>query len=189
MNQIWQMWPSILDDTTIDKIVAEAYTYQEQDGNVGDTAPVNDTNYRRSKIRWIDVYNPTSFFLKDLAWHFASIANRNAFGFDIDIVHEMQYTEYSSDNNGTYGWHHDVFWGSNRPYDRKLSVIFQLTDESDYQGGDFQIESQYEQPWANSVKKKGTVIVFPSFIPHQVTPVTSGLRRSLVTWIEGPKFK
>lgn len=32
-------------------------------------------------------------------------------------------------------------------------------------------------------------IVFPSFMPHGVEPVTKGIRYSVVTWMVGPYFK
>ena len=51
------------------------------------------------------------------------------------------------------------------------------------------IEPQYEQPNPHSLKQQGTVFVFPSTLRHQVTPVTSGVRKSLVAWVEGPKWK
>ena len=38
-------------------------------------------------------------------------------------------------------------------------------------------------------KKKGTLLIFPSYLRHRVLPVTSGVRRSLVAWFWGPKWK
>jgi PKHD-type hydroxylase len=70
-----------------------------------------------------------------------------------------------------------------------MSIVIQLTDPSEYEGGDFEIDSQYPQLPKEEIREKGSVLVFPSFIPHRVTPVTKGVRRSLVSWIEGPKFR
>jgi predicted 2-oxoglutarate/Fe(II)-dependent dioxygenase YbiX len=36
---------------------------------------------------------------------------------------------------------------------------------------------------------QGSLVAFPSFMTHRVTPVTRGLRWSLVTWLEGPPFR
>ncbi len=36
---------------------------------------------------------------------------------------------------------------------------------------------------------KGRMIFFPSFLIHRVAPVTQGIRRSLVIWVTGPKFR
>ena len=66
-------------------------------------------------------------------------------------------------------------------------MSIQLTDPSEYEGGELQLKSK------NSIttvsKKKGTIIFFPSFMLHRVTPVTKGVRHSLVGWITGPPFK
>jgi PKHD-type hydroxylase len=70
---------------------------------------------------------------------------------------------------------------------RKLSMVLQLSDPSEYDGGDLEFYVQSEPIKAE--KKKGIVYVFPSWVLHRVTPVTRGTRRSLVMWIAGPKFK
>ena len=36
---------------------------------------------------------------------------------------------------------------------------------------------------------KGTIVIFPGFIWHKVTPVTKGKRHTLVIWALGKKFK
>ena len=78
---------------------------------------------------------------------------------------------------------------------RKLSLTLQLTDKTKYEGGDFQLK------WIQNNKKDllnivtiddakdiGTVIVFPSFIHHQILPITKGKRESLVNWSLGKSF-
>jgi PKHD-type hydroxylase len=70
---------------------------------------------------------------------------------------------------------------------RKLSLVVQLSNPSDYSGGDLQIRSGHGE--ATVSKTQGTVIVFPSYLLHQVTPVTGGLRESLVLWSGGNSYK
>ena len=68
----------------------------------------------------------------------------------------------------------------------ELSIVVQLSDESEYEGGLFQISRgshTFDGP-----KEKGSVIIFPSFVLHRVLPVTSGERNSLVSWISGPRL-
>ncbi len=73
---------------------------------------------------------------------------------------------------------------------RKLSMTILLN--GNYQGGEFKfasynkLESEVEIP---DFKNAGSVIVFPSFMEHQVAPVTKGTRYSLVAWFVGPPFK
>ena len=69
---------------------------------------------------------------------------------------------------------------------RKLSITVQLSDPSDYEGGDLQFLITREPVTAK--REKGNAIVFPSFMIHQVKPVTKGVRYSLVCWCSGPAF-
>ena len=186
MNQLWQLWSGVLDDTVVQSIITECEYYKPQGATLGLNSTVND-QYRRSEVRWIDKYDQNSKFIADLIWKYAEEANNNAFGFDITNVNEIQYTIYNSEEKGKYDWHFDTFWANPKMVDRKLSVIIQLSDSDDYEGGDFEIDQQYNQP--QGIRQKGTVFVFPSFLRHRVKEVTKGTRKSLVAWIEGPKFR
>lgn len=180
------MWQGEIDDATIENIITECEYYEPKDASLGLDGR-QDSEYRRSEVRWIDKNDSNSKFIADLIWYYVENANRNAFGFDISGIFDIQYTIYKAEDEGKYDWHHDTFWGNDGAYDRKLSVIFQLSDPSDYDGGQFEIDHQYAQPIG--FNEKGSVIVFPSFIPHRVTEVTRGTRKSLVAWVEGPKFR
>ena len=73
---------------------------------------------------------------------------------------------------------------------RKLSLTFLLSEPNvDFEGGDFQIVLAQENQAQTIEMKKGRIIAFPSFVLHRVTPVTKGERKSIVIWVEGPKFK
>lgn len=189
MNQLWQYWHAHLEDAMIDDIIRVGEQYPVANAGLGfDGSTIND-EYRSSEIRWIDPHHWSNRFLTDMLWYFAKEANRNAFGFDIDYLPDIQYTKYSAAEDGKYDWHCDTFWANPTTYDRKISIVIQLTDPSEYEGGDFQLDPQYAQMPAEIIRAKGTVLVFPSFLNHRVTPVTRGVRRSLVSWIQGPKFR
>jgi PKHD-type hydroxylase len=68
-----------------------------------------------------------------------------------------------------------------------------LVDGSEYEGGDFQLDFRNEEennPYTvKKVRKKGSVVIFPSFVWHRVTPVTSGQRYSLVCWTLGRPYQ
>ena len=182
------MWKGGVDDDTIQNIITECEHYTSNQAQIGyDNGGYLNDSTRRSEVRWIDKHDVNSKFIADLLWKYAQDANRNAFGFDITMVNEIQYTIYKSEERGKYDWHFDTFWSNPTTYDRKLSIIIQLSDSEDYEGGDFQIDEQYPQP--EGIRTKGTVFVFPSFLHHRVTEVTKGTRKSLVAWIEGPKFR
>jgi PKHD-type hydroxylase len=146
------------------------------------------TNYRSSEVCWI-VDNDINNLIDRCAYK----ANRSDYGFNLShMQRDIQFARYDSKYEGHYNWHIDTFWGNPSKFDRKLTVIVQLSDSNDYEGGDLLIDntnSFTEQVSnLNDIREKGTVIVFPSFLRHKVTPVTSGVRESLVSWIEGPKF-
>ena len=82
---------------------------------------------------------------------------------------------------------------------RKLSMTCQLTDGSEYSGGELEFDFRnYDPPKrdesqhlrkATEILPKGSIIVFPSFVWHRVKPVTRGVRYSLVLWHLGYPFK
>ena len=186
MNSIWQMWARDVSPTTCNKIIQECEQLSPMEAGVGgQSSNVVDNKIRKSEIRWAGDIQ----WIKDLIYGYASTANRNAFGFDINYLQDVQYTIYKGTDEGFYNWHYDTFWAGENAYDRKISVIIQLSDPSDYEGGEFLLEDQYEQPNATELKQRGTVLCFPSFFMHTVKPVTKGIRKSLVAWIEGPKFR
>jgi len=77
---------------------------------------------------------------------------------------------------------------------RKLSMTLNLNGAESYEGGllqfDFGPHARHKRyHTCEEIKPKGSICVFPSFIPHQVTPVTTGTRYSLVMWCLGRPFK
>ena len=70
---------------------------------------------------------------------------------------------------------------------RKLSLSIQLTDPKEYEGGELYLHENEE---GKEMKKgQGDLVLFPSYILHEVKPVTKGERNSLVTWVTGKQFK
>ena len=102
-----------------------------------------------------------------------SKANVDVFNIEVGNKAEMQFTEYNAKQRGHYDWHHDVHWNGQADTDRKLSVTIQLSDTSEYQGGDFEFD---EVKTTADFRSKGTVLVFPSYLRHRVLPLTSGTR-------------
>jgi PKHD-type hydroxylase len=96
---------------------------------------------------------------------------------------ELQLANY--EGNGFFEWHMD--FGPGDISNRKLSITVQLSDPSEYEGGELQF--MINQNIITAPKEKGTAIIFPSFALHRVTPVTSGVRKSIVGWIGGPPYK
>lgn len=189
MNQIWQFWRGGASEALVNNIIEVGNQYPVQPTGMGFDGAEQNTDQRSSELRWIDPNHHVASNIVAALWYYGREANRNAFGFDIDYMPEIQYTTYYSEAQGKYDWHCDTFWANPSSYDRKISIIIQLSDSSDYEGGDFEIDPRYPPLPKDAIRDKGTVIVIPSFVNHRVTPVTSGIRKSLVTWIQGPKFR
>lgn len=189
MNQIWQFWQGNLQDNIVEDIINTGEQYPVADPGLGFDGSTLNNDLRSTEIRWINPVHSQNDYLTNILWYFAREANKNAFGFDVDYMPDIQYTKYTAEQNGKYDWHCDTFWANPTTYDRKISIVVQLSDSSDYEGGDFELDPQYPQLPVDEIRQKGSVIVFPSFITHRVTPVTKGERKSLVAWIQGPKFR
>ena len=71
---------------------------------------------------------------------------------------------------------------------RKLSLILQLSDPDDYEGGEVQFMNSSGKSFF-APKTRGTILVFDSRTMHRVKKVTSGNRKSIVAWVEGPRWK
>ena len=191
MKAIWQMWESDLSDEQVNQIIKECEYYEPVDSKVGFGADGKDSpqEIRSSTVRWVNPKDINSTFISELLWDYAQRANREVFGVDIDRIYDIQYTIYEAEKGGHYAEHFDTFWANQTMSDRKLSITIQLSDSADYKGGDFIFDQEHEPPDANKLRKKGTVLVFPSPIRHAVKPVTKGVRKSLVAWGEGPKWR
>lgn len=83
---------------------------------------------------------------------------------------------------GFYGMHPDM--GSRRFSTRKLSVVVFLSDPLSYGGG----ELVFYPDMPPVPRGQGQLVVFPSYLMHEVLPVTAGRRHSLVAWAHGPAF-
>ena len=66
-------------------------------------------------------------------------------------------------------------------------MVIQLSDPKDYEGGIFEFEDTL--PKLENFQTRGSVLVFPSYLRHRVTKITKGERKSLVNWLEGPRWK
>jgi PKHD-type hydroxylase len=107
--------------------------------------------------------------------------NDTVYGFVVSQFKEgFQFTRYKVGEY--YGPHFDI--GPGRLTERKLSLTIQLSAPEEYTGGDLIIYPEFVAP-----RDRGTMTVFPSFMCHSVSPVKSGVRYSLVSWLAGPPFR
>lgn len=188
MKHWWQSFNGALSKAECEELVAYALTKPAVTATVGHGGKsVVDDHLRRSKVRWLSRADPVLSELVARIEMMGLKANANGFGFDLAGFHEIQFTEYNADNDGTYGWHEDNCWKKDTPFDRKMSMVIQLSDKDSYTGG--KLELTNDPLPAGTFENQGDAIFFPSFNRHRVTPVKLGTRYSLVTWFVGPKFR
>ena len=162
------------------------------------------------KIRDSKVYfMSSSNWLGGLIWYYIQQANEKNFRYDLTDFDngQMQYTIYGKDQ--FYTWHRDqdidtayeckVFpsSGGNTAEDkvmlmgehvRKLSFSLQLNGSNDYKGGELEIEDNASN-LHEMEKAQGNLTIFDSRLRHRVNPVSKGVRRSLVGWVVGPRWR
>ncbi len=164
----------------------------ENDEKLKDLKKIRDSN-----VSWI-----SESWLYDELFRYINIANRNAeWNYQWDWAEEVQFTKYRL--NQFYHWHKDA---AATPYGpdkgnlagkyRKLSMIVQLSNPNDYEGGEVEFnfndnppDEKSTQVLAEEMQPQGSIVVFPGFVWHRVKPVTSGTRYSLVMWCCGKAFQ
>ena len=186
-NAIHEYWvfDNAVDKNTCDKIIDSAKEWQT--GSI--MGNLNEIHKEKPNTRITDVTWCNEKWVYDLVWDYLHTANYNSnWNFQIDSCEAMQIGRYNKD--GHYDFHIDgngftKFDNGNQfthGKTRKLSMSIILND--DFEGGEFEF---FTKEKVNS--KRGTVIVFPSYMLHRVKPVTKGTRYSLVTWFCGEPFK
>lgn len=189
ITQSFCYWVNVFNQDELDRIEELMKEVPLMESMVSGSAGLVDKNVRRSKISFHN-YNEKNSWIFDRLNLIIENLNSRFFNYDINGYDGIQYGEYHASEQGKYDWHMDMYIGMMPDADletRKLSLVLWLND--DYEGGEFElIHTSLESP-VTIPKEKGKLIIFPSFLFHRVTPVTKGVRKSLVAWIVGPKFK
>lgn len=136
-------------------------------------------------IFWLYINNTTEWLYRKCV-DLVNLANEQYYNFDLTCIETLQYTEYKV--NQFYTKHIDCFSKEDNDYPRKLSFSIQLSDPSEYEGGELILHTGKIEPEI-AIKQKGSIIFFPSYLLHEVTPVTKGIRKSLVGWVRGPTWR
>ena len=181
--------------------------------DMGDSKLINDVldkDIRKSKNTWI----PTTHWITGWLWHYVEMANRNNFLYDLSFIESesMQYARYGVGEY--YHWHSDTsipvqykpqiqISANDSTTDdnylreraaiknelvRKISFSLQLSDPDDYEGGNIQFIDESNKNYI-APRQKGSLIIFDSRTKHRVCKVRSGVRKSIVGWVVGPRWK
>ena len=160
---------------------------------------------RNSQNAWI----PTTHWCAGFLWHYIQRANRENFLYNLRNIdgESMQFTRYEAGQ--FYGWHNDAglatqykpvsvgnrseglgkdFINENIEIIRKLSFTLQLSDPDDYEGGNVQFLDESGKSYF-APRQRGCLVLFDSRTSHRVLKVTKGIRKSIVGWTVGPRWK
>ena len=178
-----------------------------QDSKIGDGYEgIVDKEKRNAKNAWV----PTTHWIAGFVWHYVQRANRENFLYDLTNIdgESLQYTTY--EEGEYYGWHNDQgvssyykpissgnrgnggeiaqdFLNVNCELVRKLSFSLLLSDPDTYEGGNLQLLDESGKSYY-APRQRGTIILFDSRTQHRVQKVKSGVRKSLVGWVCGPRW-
>ena len=154
----------------------------------------DDPEIRKTSVHFIDDEKNK---INELAWHFLREANKVQFHYDLTYFQAIQFAEYK--DGGFYGWHQDANGIDPDNETRKLSLTLVLSNPDNFDGGELQFYNggrpmedmgdMTGEQVQKDIQTQGTVVVFDSRDWHRVTPVTKGIRHSVVCWTLGPNFK
>ena len=191
-SSLYWMWENeLLPELCQDIIDRAGHAFEA--GKVMNPPDTYDGNIVNNKVRKTNIHWNTDQDLYEIAFHYMHLANKNGgWNFQIDSAEDLQIGQFPED--GHYAWHADGLGAViNEPQNkirhgqtRKISMVVWLNE--DFEGGDFEFHKCYTK---NNVIKptQGTIIMFPSWILHRVTPVTKGTRYSLASWFLGKPIR
>lgn len=188
ITHAWSYWDDAFTEEELNMLIAWCDDQGTERGTTFSGDQDITEKVRKSNIKFHMRNQETSWIFDKLNFVIQSI-NEMYYNFNLNGYETFQYTTYDAAELGEYNWHMDMGFGhmpQNMHDTRKLSLTLMLND--DFEGGDFQVCDGNQDEPITIERKKGRCVLFPSFIGHKVTPVTSGTRKSIVIWVVGPKF-
>ena len=180
------VWPGLFSASELDALVrlGDGLTLEKAELSAGR----GYENIRSTKVAWIPRDAATESMYQRMEEAVLEL-NARYFRFDLSGLAALQYAVYGGSEGGHFDWHKDYGRDPSDPAQepRKLTLSLQLSDGGDYKGCDLQARAGNLIDTAP--RERGTIVAFPANVLHQVTPIESGVRRSLVTWAVGPEFR
>ena len=195
---MFYLFPRIVKPEICDEIVKDCLSKDLKPAKVFDTKPNSsrdDPSVRKTSVYFVS--SDRNNKANEIAWYFLKEANKQMFNYDLTYFQPIQFAEYK--DGGFYDWHIDTYYQDEPNKTRKLSLSLILTDPDTFEGGEFQFFNggkpvkengdETGEQLRNDIKAQGSIIVFDSRDFHRVTPVTKGIRHSIVCWATGASFK
>lgn len=174
----------VFSDFEIETIISNIDESQIQLGGLAVKGGINlNEEVRKTSIYWIPT-TEINFWLYRKITDLINVANENWFNFDLLTLEDIQFSIYKVGDK--YKKHLDHL-PETAQNPRKLSFVVQLSNPEEYEGGSTLLHLGEKADVIT--KEKGSVTFFPSYVLHEVEPVTAGTRLALVGWVQGPPFK
>lgn len=146
-----------------------------------------NTNIRNTEVSFFYNKNPVQDLMQKIVDKMIEISI-NYYGCNLKNVEAIQYTKYTKDM--FYTWHTDSAVSLEQKITRDISASLILSHKEEHEGGSLQMilnevcidKDNVLSPHDVVNQEQGTLIIFPSNVLHQVTPITLGTRKSLVAW-------
>lgn len=185
---LFTFWDDGFTSSELDEIDAmfEKNKGKEFKAYVGSTNKKYDGATRETDISF-EYFNPDSEWMYHKIVKIVKTLNTQYYNFDIRSAEPTQFGTYKASNGGHFDWHMDAQTDIVTNNMRKLSIILFMSDPTTYEGGKFQIFVGSKEVDIDT--RRGMLLMFPSYLVHRVTPITKGIRRTVVTWCSGPLFK
>ena len=147
-----------------------------------------NTGIRTTEVAWVFRNAQT----EDLYLRMEAIVlrlNADLFHFALTGLTTMQYAVYRQEQAGYFDWHNDYGRYRDDPGQepRKITLSLQLSEAASYDGCDLEVRAGH--PVDTAPRERGALMAFRANALHRVTPITRGLRKSLVIWAAGPEFR
>ena len=180
---LYVMWQEAFSNAELDAIEAYGDSLAQQKADLSGKRATYDT-IRITNVAWIERGAQTAWLYQRLEQMVLQL-NEQFFRYELyGLSESFQYTVYHGAQGGHFDWHKDH--GNAREEPRKISLSLQLSQSDDYEGCDLELQGDHVQA---APRSRGTLIAFPSYMLHRVTPIVSGIRKSLVVWAAGPEFR
>jgi PKHD-type hydroxylase len=181
-GELCWIWKSVISKEICEHIVKNTNWKDKQEGSFGsDKGYITNECIRKTEV----VFDAPLSLAECVLRSYITVANKSAnWNYALTDIQRIQIGRYV--DGGHYKYHEDDELPNGKKIVRKLSAVLFLSDPKDYEGGLFEF-----QALENNMQKlpQGSIIVFPSYVKHRVTPVTSGERYTAVAWAIGPAFK
>lgn len=184
-DDTYYYWENFFSPEELRVILALPHWLQANQAKVGIGEGAVDSVKRRTQVSWLHLDNNTKWIYDRISEVITRVNSIN-YQYELTGLYEsIQLGIYTENEQGHYDWHIDC---GKYATPRKLSMALLLSDPSEFEGGQLQLKIDSNEE-INVEQSKGRAWFFPSYVLHRVTPVTKGVRKSLVVWAGGPKFK